>query len=216
LVEFGGGDYSWRIDEVEADETVHAGNIWMFTVPDYLVVEDFESYNNEVGSRVFEKWIDGIGFTLPEPGNPGNGTASAVGHDIWSVESPYLDGTIMETANVHGGGQAMPIYYDNTFAPAISEADRTFTPAQNWTVEGVTTLVVYFRGEADNTGDLYVKINGARVPYDGDIAGSDWVAWEIELASVGVSLTNVTTLTIGVEGGGTGVLFVDDIILTRP
>jgi len=31
-----------------------------------------------------------------------------------------------------------------------------------------------------------------------------------------VSLTNITTLTIGIEGGGTGVVYIDDIILTRP
>jgi len=213
-VELGGGDYYWRIDEVEADGTVQTGSVWKFTVPDYLVVEDFESYSNEVGFRVFEKWIDGIG-----PGHPGNGTGAAVGHDIWSVDSPYLDGTIMETGNVHGGGQAMPIYYDNTFAAGPSEADCTFVPAQNWTVEGVTTLVVHFRGQTDNTGDLYVKINGVTKPYDGDpadIASGEWIAWEIDLASVGVGLTNVTTLTIGIEGGGTGVVYVDDILLTRP
>jgi len=135
------------------------------------------------------------------------------------VDSPYLDGSIMETANVHGGGAAMPIYYDNTFAPARSEADRTFTPGQNWTAEGVTTLVVHFRGEADNTGDLYVKINGVKVPYDGDpadIASSGWVAWEIDLATVGVSLTNITSMTIGIEGGQAGVLYIDDILLTQP
>ena len=219
MVELGGGDYYWRIDEVEADGTVQTGYVWKFMIPDYLVVEDFESYSNEVGSRVFEKWIDGIGFTQPEPGHPGNNTGSAVGHDIWSVDSPYFEGTIMETANVYGGGQAMPIYYDNTVAPAVSEADRTFTPGQNWTVEGVTTLVVHFRGEADNTGDLYVKINGVKVPYDGDpadIASTKWIAWEIDLASVGVSLTNITTLTLGIEGGQTGVLFFDDIQLTKP
>jgi len=182
-------------------------------------VEDFESYSNEVGSRVFETWIDGIGFTLPAPGNPGNSTGAAVGHDIWTPESPYYEGLIMETANVHGGGQAMPVYYDNAFSPYLSEADRGFTPAQNWTAEGVTTLVVHFRGAADNTGDLYVKINGARVPYDGDpadIASTKWIAWEIDLASVGVSLTNVTTLTFGIENGQTGVLYVDDILLTKP
>jgi len=214
-VELGGGDYFWRIDEVEAGGTVQTGYVWKFTVPDHLVVEDFESYSNEVGSRVFEKWIDGIGFTLPEPGNLGNSTGAAVGHDIWSVDSPYLDGTIMETANVYDGGQAMPIYY----AGGLSEADRTFVPAQNWTVEDVTTLVVHFRGEADNTGDLYVKINGVKVPYNGDpadIASRTWVPWEIDLASVGVSLTNITTLTIGIEGGDTGVLYVDAIRLIRP
>ena len=214
LVEFGGGDYFWRVDEIEADGAVQTGYIWRFNVSDFLVVEDFESYNNEVGSRVFERWIDGIGFTLPEPGNPGNGTGAAVGHDIWSADSPYLDGLIMETANVYAGGQAMPIYYSG----ALSEADRSFAPGQNWTVEGVTTLVVHFRGQADNTGNLYVEINGVKVPYAGDaadIAGTKWIAWEIDLASVGTNLTNVTTLTIGVEGG-TGVLYVDHIILTQP
>ncbi|MBN2128541.1 MAG: hypothetical protein JW741_03560, partial [Sedimentisphaerales bacterium] len=67
--------------------------------------------------------------------------------------------------------------------------------------------------------DLYVKINGVKVPYDGDpgdVASRGWIAWEIDLASVGVSLTNVTTLTIGIEGGQTGLLYVDDVILTRP
>jgi hypothetical protein len=104
-------------------------------------------------------------------------------------------------------------------AGAISEVDRTLVPGQNWAVEGVTTLVVHFRGEADNTGQLYLKINGVKVPYDGDpadIASSAWVAWEIDLASAGVAVTNVTTLTIGIEGGQTGLVYVDDIILTRP
>jgi len=218
-VEFGGGDYYWRIDEVEAAGTVQTGYLWRFNVPDFLAVDDFESYSNEVGSRVFEKWVDGVGFTLPEPGDPGNATGALVGHDIWSVDSPYFEGTIVETADVYDGSQAMPVYYDNTFSPYLSEADRTFTPGQNWTVEGVTTLVVHFRGEADNTGDLYVKINGVKVPYDGDpadIASREWIAWEIDLASVGVSLTNVMTMTIGIEGGETGVVYVDDIILTKP
>ncbi|MBN2134004.1 MAG: hypothetical protein JW741_31160, partial [Sedimentisphaerales bacterium] len=136
----------------------------------------------------------------------------------WSVDSPYFEGTIMETVNVYAGGQAMPIYYDNTAAPGRSEADRAFSPGQNWTAEGVTMLVVHFRGQDDNTGDLYVEINGVKVPYEGDpadIAGREWIAWEIDLASVGVSLTNVTTLTIGIEAGQSGVLYVDDVILTR-
>jgi len=218
LVEFGGGDYYWRIDEVEADATVRPGYVWTFTVPGYLIVDDFESYTNEVGQRVFEVWIDGIGFTQPVD-TLGNGTGALVGHDVWNVDSPHFEKTIMETGNVHGDRQAMPLYYDNTFASGRSEADRTFTPAQNWTVEAVTTLVVHFRGEADNAGSLYAEINGRKVPYDGDpgdIAGAEWIAWEIDLASVGTNLAGITTLTIGIEGGETGLLYVDDIILTKP
>jgi len=219
LVEFGGGNYYWRIDEVAADATVIAGDVWKFTVPDYLVIDNFESYTNEVGARVFEAWIDGVGFTQPEPGNAGNGTGAMVGHDIWGADSPYFEGTLMETADVHGGGKAMPVYYDNTFSPYYSEVECTFTPAENWTAEGVTTLVVWFRGAADNTGQLYAKINGTKVPYAGDaadIGSAAWMAWNVDLASVGVSLANVTTLTVGVEGGDTGVLYVDDVRLTKP
>jgi hypothetical protein len=111
----------------------------------------------------------------------------------------------------------MPIYYDNTVAPGYSQADHSLTPPEDWTVEGVTTLVVHVRGEADNTGQLYVEINGVR--YDAgapDVASPTWVAWKIDLASVGVTLTSITQLSIGVEGGGAGILYVDAIRLVRP
>ena len=91
------------------------------------------------------------------------------------------------------------------------------TPPQNWTVEGVTTLVVHVRGEADNTGQVYVEINDVRYDVDApDVASPTWVAWEIDLASVGVTLTSITQLSIGVEGGDTGILYVDAIRLIRP
>lgn len=51
LIEFDGGDYYWRVDEAETDGTLHAGTIWKFTVPDYLIVDQFETYdvdNNEI------------------------------------------------------------------------------------------------------------------------------------------------------------------------
>ena len=205
LVEFGGGDYYWRIDEVEADGTVHVGSVWTFTVPDYLIVDDFESYDDDIegGTTIYQTWIDGFD----------NGTGSTVGY------LTSANGTFGETSIVHSGGQSMPLTYDNVVAPGISEADRTFTPAQDWTAEGVTALVVYFRGQADNTGQLYLKINGTKVPYDGDatdIAGTAWIAWEIDLVATGINAASVTTLTIGVEGGQTGVLYIDDIRLTKP
>ena len=141
-----GRQYFWRVDEINTDGSITTGGLWGFTVADYLIVDDFESYTNDVGERVFEAWIDGIGFTLPDPGNPGNGTGSGVGHDVWSLDSPYLDGSIMETSDVYSGAQAMPLYYNNTTLPYYSEAERTWTPAQDWTFNDVNTLVVYFKG----------------------------------------------------------------------
>ena len=199
LVEFGGGDYFWRIDEVESDGTVQAGYVWTFTIPDFLIVEDFESYTDDEGERIYETWIDG--WT--------NGTGSVVGN----LEAPFAEQTI-----VRSGGQSMPLTYDNSAAPGISEGDRTFSPAQDWTADGVTTLVVHFRGATGNTGQLYATINGTKIPYPGaadDIASIRWIPWEIDLAAAGVNAANVTTLTIGVEGGS-GILYVDDIRLTKP
>ena len=62
LVTFGGGDYFWRIDEVAADGTVRTGDVWKFTVPGYLVVEDFESYTAKMdaGEAIYQTWIDGV------------------------------------------------------------------------------------------------------------------------------------------------------------
>ena len=110
------------------------------------------------------------------------------------------------------------LLYDNAAAPKFSEAERTFVPAQNWTVAAVKTLVVHFRGIPGNKGQLYVKINGTKVLYQGaaaDIAGNKWVAWNIDLASTGVSLTSVRTLTIGIDGGDTGTVYIDDIQLIK-
>jgi len=214
LVTLESGDCFWRIDEVEAGGTVHKGNVWQFTVLPYLLVDDFESYTNDSPNRLFQTWIDGAGFSADDnfpKGNAGNGSGALVGYDP-------LSGSIAETRIVHGGGQSMPLQYDNTVAPRYSEAQRTFTPAQDWTAAGVTTLVVHFRGVTDNKGQLYVKINNAKVLYKGpaaDIAGNTWVAWNIDLASAGTSLASVKTLTIGMEGSDTGTVYIDDIHLIK-
>ena len=149
LVEFGGGTYYWRIDEVEADgTTVHAGSVWVFTVPDFLIIDDFEGYTNDAETldRVFQTWIDGLGYNEPAPGQAGNGTGAICGHDIWSPDSPYYQGDIVETADVHGGGQAMPVYFDNAATPYKSEVWRTWAIAQDLTVAGVTDLSLWFKG----------------------------------------------------------------------
>lgn len=214
LIDLGAGDCFWRIDEVEAGGTVHKGNLWQFTVLPYLLVDDFESYTNDSPNRLFQTWIDGAGFSADEffpKGNAGNGSGALVGYDP-------LSGSIAETRLVHGGGQSMPLQYDNTAAPKFSEAERTFSPAQNWTVAGVKTLVVCFRGIPSNTGQLYAKINGTKVLYKGaaaDIASNNWTAWNIDLASTGVSLTSVKTLAIGIDGGDKGTVYIDDIRIIK-
>ncbi len=206
--------YYWKVNEVNtaADPSIWAGDVWSFSTAKYLIVDDFESYNNNSPRRVFQAWIDGAGFSPDEffpQGNNGNGSGALVGYD------PTL-GSIMEKTIKHGGAQSMPLNFDNS-GVSFSEATRTWTTAQNWTASGIKSLSIYFAGAVGNSGKLYVKINGKKVLYDGDatdIARAFWQPWNIDLSVVGGDQGKVTTLTIGVEGAGAkGIVYIDDICL---
>jgi hypothetical protein len=201
------GPFYWRIDEIANDDTITKGNVWTFSVANYVLVEDFESYNDipaeEEGSNlVYLTWTDGFD-------NP-TANGSTMG---------YVSGASMETSNVHGGKNSVPFQYNNT-TTSISEVVRSFAPGQDWTVHGVNTLSLWFFGDQANTlGRLYVKINGVRVTYDGDVSNLSvpaWQVWNIDLGSVGTNLRNIISLAIGIQGpGATGTLLLDDIRLYR-
>jgi hypothetical protein len=134
--------YYWRIDEVNPAEPdgPWKGIVWSFTTANYIVVDDFESYTDNVGSRIFQTWKDGWGYNEPAPGYPGNGTGSAVGYS----QPPFA-----ELTTVHGGGQSMPLGYDNTGTTGktrYSETFREWTSPQNWTRNNVKALTLYVRG----------------------------------------------------------------------
>jgi hypothetical protein len=230
MVEFGGGDYYWRVDEITDDGTVTVGTTWMFTVPDYLIVDDFEAYdagNNEI----WWSWKDGLGYAEHdnEPAYPGNGTGSAVGD-----ETSY---TYMEMTIVHGGGKSMPFWYDNNkqnFAK-YSEVELTLPADQrDWTIEDIGELSLWFRGETTNAQEpLYVAVSniaGAPVVVVHDDPATatidTWTEWVIPLqalADQGIDLTDVYKIAIGLGtrgnmtvSGGSGKMFIDDIRLYRP
>jgi hypothetical protein len=170
VVEFGGGAYFWRIDEVEADgTTVHKGSVWSFTVPDFLLIDDFESYGNASPNRLFQTWIDGWGFSEDEffpTGNPGNGTGATVGHDIWTAGTPYTN--IVETSTVRPGSkQSMPLDYDNSSNPFKSEAERTWTSPQDLTASGVSVLSLQVYGYRVMTTTA-VSETGGKMSLTGD------------------------------------------------
>ena len=181
--------YSWKVDELQEAESWE-GTLWSFTTESAIVIDDFESYDDDV-NRIYETWADGWV----------NETGSTVGY----AEAPFAEKVI-----VHGGRQAMPLFYDNR-STATSEAELTL--AQDWTASGVGTLSLYFQGDADNAGQLYVTINGVKSAYSGDIASTEWLPWTVDLSTVDADLTNVTSLIIGVEGGTTGVVYIDDVEL---
>jgi len=195
-----GTQYSWKVDEVGASGE-YAGDVWSFTTQQFNIVDDFESYKDslEAQNTIWHTWIDG----LTDAANGG----SQVGYD----QAPFAERTV-----IRGGVQAMPLTYDNS-SSAASEAKRAFDPAQNWTAHGAKTLSVHFAGTIGNTGKLYVKINNAKVAYNGadaDLARPGWQAWNIDLTKVS-GAASVRSLTIGVEGSGAkGKLYIDDIRLS--
>jgi hypothetical protein len=233
LVEFGGGTYYWRIDEVEAGgATIHEGSVWSFTIPDYLIVDLFESYSNQVGQRVFQTWVDGLGFSEPAPGNPGNGTGALVGHDIWTPSSPHYNGKIIEVSKVHGGAKAMPLYYNNDAMPWYSETERVWAVPQDFAAFDVDTLELYVSGDSANAADqLYVGLEDSMgrvkiVSYLNSpaLTSGAWTRLAIPLSdftAAGVNVSAIKKMYIGVGNrgagtpGGTGMLLVDDIIVIK-
>ena len=201
--------YYWRIDEYNNDANITKGRVWAFTVANYLVVDDFEDYNDYEPDRIFDTWIDGWL-------DPANG--SQVGYLI----APYAELDI-----VRWGNQAMPYFYDNNFK--YSEATMTLVSARDWTEEGIGVLSLWFYGDTANAAErMYVNLNGIATVYhdNPDAALIDtWTEWTIDLqdfAAQGVNLANVNTISIGfgdknsLQAGGSGLVFFDDIRLYRP
>jgi hypothetical protein len=208
--------YYWRIDEANNTnaDSPWTGPLWSFTTANFLIIDDFEFYNDldpaESGSnRIFLAWLDGFD-------DQANG--SLVGYE----NPPFAEQTI-----VHSGNQSMPMSYDN--AVGKSEATLILTSNHDWTVKGVNTLTIWFRGISSNvTEPLYVALNdSAVVTNDNPDAAltTSWMAWNIELtrfADQGVDLTNVNSITLGLgnrdnpTAGGSGMMYFDDIRLYPP
>ena len=209
--------YYWRIDEANNanPDSPWTGPLWSFTTANFLVVDDFESYNDldpsdPNSNRIFLAWLDGFD-------NPAiNG--SVVGY----ANPPFAEQTI-----VHSGSQSMPMSYDN--AVGKSEATLTLTSSRDWIVKGVNRLTIWYRGSAGNAAEnLYVALNGnAVVNHDNPDAAqkASWTQWNIDLQAFvdqGVNLANVNSITLGLGNrnnpvaGGSGMMYFDDIRLYAP
>jgi hypothetical protein len=211
--------YYWRIDGVNTvDPNLWKGKIWKFTVANFIIIDDFERYDDLI--RLFNTWEDGnVNFT-----------------------GSFMDLGIEPFDPAHGGSQSMLCIYDNTIKwdwdHYWSEVELRFDPAKDLTNDGATNvLTLYFYGDPDNdandTEELYVGLTGslAEVRYSDD-AGQDnndlklaeWTEWNIPLSDFsGVDPCVVTGLLIGFGDrdntdvvGGEGVVYFDDIRLYPP
>jgi hypothetical protein len=202
--------YYWRIDEV--DGQTQKGSVWTFTTADYIVVDDWESYNDidppdPASNTIFAYWLDGYGTTT-------NGALA--GNDL----PPYCAQDV-----VHGGRQSMPYVFD--INGKFAEATLTLDTPRDWTQNGVDTLTIWFHGDLVNdAAPIYVAISNTTgapvVETHGDPAATQihaWTRWDISLqafADKGINLTDVNAITIGIGDknnppGGSGKLYFDDI-----
>ena len=203
--------YYWRVDEVKADGTSQKGMVWSFTTANFLIVDDFESYNDldpaePASNRIFNIWLDGFGDQT-------NG--SLVGYD----NPPFAEQTM-----VHSGSQSMPMSYDN--AAGKSEATLTLTYPRDWTENGVNTLTIWYIGSVANAAEpMYVVLNGSAVVTNDNPEAAQsaiWTQWDIDLQAFGVDLANVNTISLGLGNrnnpapGGAGMMLFDDIRLYPP
>ena len=197
--------YQWRVDQVGPAGVVQ-GHTWEFTTRNGLTVDDFESYaDNEA---IAAAWVHNI---------PGE-----------------FDYVFLDTGTRYQGSKALRLEYQNQFEPYLTEAARTFEEPQDWTVMGLNSLTLRFRGQDDNMEQqLYLRVedaagNQATVEHAFVYAvqSEPWRAWaQIDFAQftdAGVDVTAVKKLAIGV-GNGTPVedepdgydeIYIDDIALT--
>ena len=133
--------YYWQIVEV-ADDQVTPGPVWNFNTPDYLVIDDMESY--DMSNLIYETWLDG--YDVDENGS-----------EIGDGE-PYVEQEI-----AFGGSQSMPMYYDTTDGEEAAWVELA-VDSEIFNTGGVTQFSVMFKSDRTNDGgDFYVEINGTRV-----------------------------------------------------
>ncbi len=153
-----GKTYYWRVDEINAGEAESPwkGAVWSFTTANFIPVDDFESYTDDVDAKttIYDTWIDGV-------------TDGKSNSTVGNFQAPFAERTI-----VHGGKQSMPMDFDNSKTPFFSEAVQEFSPLQNWTVGGVTDLSLWARGYPAVTNVAVTETGGKMT-----LAGSGTDIW---------------------------------------
>ena len=218
--------YYWRIDEVnEADpNNLWKGSVWGFTTANFLIVDDFESYNrldpaDPNSNSIFNTWIDVLETTIIE-----------VAFRNFPLPYPVNSGIIQFSPT-----QLMRYQFHNSGPVYYSEATANITNlaiGQDWTQDGVGILSLWFDGYEGNAPEpMYVALANARGPtavvyHDNPDAATinTPMEWTIDLqlfTDQGVDLTDVGTISIGFgdrnnpQAGGWGNMFFDDIRLYR-
>jgi hypothetical protein len=207
--------YYWRVDTInnaQADSP-WKGKVWSFTTGNYLVIDDFEDYNDYPPNEVWSTWTDGYD-------NPTvNGSTMGYPNPDFANGEHYV-----ETNIVHGGNQSSPLLYDNSTASfsEVTLSTDNLALGHDWTAKDFQVLSLWIYGDPNNTAteQMFVKLNNAKVTVNPNLTEGAWQEVTVDLAAFNTNLSGVTSLAIGFERtgatGSSGMVFIDDIRLNLP
>jgi len=234
-----GATFYWVVDTVnDVDGELWEGDVWSFTVVNWIPVDDMESYTPWTTplNNIFETWLDGFGDCAGSGNNTGavlTENADPVLGGIQSMKYEFdNDGTVFNPCDsAQEGGHLM---YSKA---EVQTSDLVSGIGSDWTVGGVRALYVPFYGTAGNatTESLWVQLQdgtkgyGEKVFYGtfegeslDDFNEPTWHEWNIDLADFDVDLNDVVSIVIGIgdeskaTAFGSGTLFFDEIGLYAP
>jgi hypothetical protein len=196
-----GQTYEWRVDQVGPSGTV-TGHTWTFTVADYLLVDDFQSYTDDASLR--SVWVDNIEEAGVEYVLLASGGNNSMRFEFQNQYEPYFT----EVTRTFDGPQ-------DWTAQSVEELSLSFV-GEHENAEHLMYLTL-----EDAAGQSF------RVETFTHACQSDsWRQWAIALVQFsdgGVDLTSVKKITIGLGDGIVSAqsgedrdhIYIDQIIL-RP
>ncbi len=196
-----GETYEWRVDQVGASGTA-TGHTWTFTVADYLIVDDFQSYTIDEDIRI--AWVDNINEPGVEYVLLASGEDNSMRFEFQNQYPPYFT----EVTRTFGGSQ-------DWTAQSAEELSLLFVGEHE-----NTEHLMYLTLE-DAAGQSF-KVEH---PYTHACQSDTWRQWIIALVQFsdnGVDLTSVKKITIGLGDGTASAqdgedrdhIYIDQIILS--
>lgn len=193
ILEFG-HTYYWRVDRINNNE-VWKGDVWKFTVLEYVLVDDFDSYSDT--NDLLAVWSD----------EAANNTGSTIALDPICISMMF----------VYDNNES-PFYSETTFSYTTPqnwiESDVKAVQLQFCGTKGNAAEQMYLvLGDGDvNSVVIHHDVNAATC--------NSWHFWNIDLREFNdVNLANIRTFCIGFgdtdnpQAGGSGTVYFDDIVI---
>ncbi len=192
-----GDRFYWRVDQADSDSELWNGDVWGFSVNDFVLIDGFTTYDSSGDLAGVWQPQANTSVELQEPGS---------GNHLYTF---------------HQKEECMKLEFDNTASPHYSEVIRTYSQPQNWADYGIRSLSMAYRGDPD-VDLVYVGLSDGDNSDYVIIEGPDklsqplWSALDFDLGQFSVDLENIIELTIGLESpasGGSGEVYFDNIKL---